>query len=299
MKRTKIRTIAGSIAICILCAATAAFSVLAVTKAPAAIEGLQTYANGFVTVDSEKIGEGYTAGITELTENFFNPNVGYSATGGKELIPGSSDSGTITFKNNSPDCQIGIHFWAESTPETMENGDKPYEIFYNNHPGLAYSPEKLKLASDKLVSDYMELEIKDPNGTVVYSGKLNGPSSPVNIGKLNPGASAKYTFTLKVPTSLESVARPGSYEEEQGLTHGYENTVAMIDWHFSIEITMAPTQTTTTTPTTTTTTTPPPVPGTGEEPNGYIFAAVACGLSALAVFYVTFCGGRRRRKEEE
>ena len=311
MKKTKLKKIVGSIAVCGLCIATAVFSVLSVSGTTASVNGRKTYADGFVTVDTETDGDAIDVGITELTENFFNPSVSYDSAGGKEYIPGSSDSGTITFSNNSEDTPVMIHFWAESTPEKKENGDKPYEMFAAKHksadhagetPAYDYTAKQYKAASDKLVSDYMDLEIIDPSGNTVYSGKANGPADDdmIYVGRISPGKTATYRFKLRVSTDLESFPRDGSYEKTNNLTHGYENTVAMIDWHFMISIVAAPTQTTQTTTTTTTTTKYNPPPGTGEAPNMYLFAAIACGVSALVIFYVTFGStGKRRKKEEE
>ena len=305
MKKTKMKKLAASFAICGLCIATAVFSVLAVMQAPSTIKGMKTYAGGFVHVNTEIDGNSIDAGITELTENFFNPNKGYNSDEKLELIPGSTHSGSITFKNNSSDCKVGIYFWAQSTPEEMENGDKPYEIFEDKLSTGSpddYTASQLKDASDKLVSEYLDLEIFDPSGQSVYSGKLNGPERSMFVGSIGEGESVTYTFTLKVSTDLESFARSDSYEAQKGLEHGYENTVALIDWYFGLSIIQAPTQTMTTTTTTTTTTTKkatPISPKTGEAPNMYLFAAIACGVSALVIFYVTFCGGKRRKREEE
>ena len=345
MKITKIKKIAASVAICLLCGATGVFSVLAVTRTPLTVKGQQTYADGFVTVDSEGLDDEFEFGITHIDEDFFSPyshtptdtgdKIGYDNPAAEILLPGASRSGSITFKNNSEDANIGLLFRAESTPYEGTEPDEPHynEIPYEMYKAKNYSEydaPTLKKASDLLVGNYLELEIKDPDGKTVYRGKVNGEngdvkkederdpdfdepgatfnmsSSPINIGLLNPGESAKYTFTLKVPKSLESFPREDSPEEDAGLIHGYDNTVAMIDWHFGVVIVAAPTApttttTTTTSPTTTTTTTKPspPSPGTGEAPNMYLFAAIACGVSALVIFYVTFCGGKRKKREEE
>ena len=60
MKKTKLKKIAGSIAVCGLCIATAVFGTLAGTTGNiASVRGMQAYANGFVTVDSEGLGDDY------------------------------------------------------------------------------------------------------------------------------------------------------------------------------------------------------------------------------------------------
>ena len=53
MKKTKLKKIVGSIAVCGLCIATAVFSVLSVSGTTASVNGRKTYADGFVTVDTE------------------------------------------------------------------------------------------------------------------------------------------------------------------------------------------------------------------------------------------------------
>lgn len=116
-------------------------------------------------------------------------------------------------------------------------------------------------------------------------GTMTDAKNPIYLGKLKPGESKTYKFTLKVPTSLGNE---------------YSNSVAMIDWVF---MAVADDPTTTTQPTdpppTTTTTAPPvedivPTPNTGEEAIPYLIGAVACALSGFGIFSAAF-----RRKREE
>lgn len=318
MKKTKLKKIAGSIAVCGLCIATAVFGTLAVTTGNlASVKGKQSFANGFVTIDSEGYDKEYKVGITRLDEDFFSPydnnnKVGYKNPPAETLIPGSERSGSITFQNNSttPGANIGIFFWAESTPLVRDKdagyepddpyyGEKPYELYKEQNPAATYDADTLKKASDLLVSDYMTLKVYDDEDKLVYDGSVAGMGN-VLIGTLHPGESKKFTFKVKIPAKeVESFARDDSPEEAAGLDHGYDNTVAMIDWHFGLSYVAAPVRSTTSTTTTTTTTKAPPPPNTGEAPNMYLFAAIACGVSALVMFYVTFYGGQRKRKEEE
>ncbi len=307
MKKTKLKKVIASVAICGLTVLTGYFSIMAVTHTPT-ILGQKTYAGGHVYIDSE----GDDFGITELTENFFGP-YGYGDEANDILIPGSKREGNIKVKNYSDTNQFNVFMFAKSTDVQGTPGDdnysNPYEDYRNANSGSYYSADKLKAASDELVNRYLDLEIYDENGSPVYIGKLNGKGdgtvdppylmdveNAIYMGKLKPGEEVEYTFKLSVPAyEVMSVARPGSNEARLGLDHGYDKTVAMIDWVFVLSYVLpeavSTSQDESQKPT-------PVSPGTGEAPNLYIYAAAACGFSALAIFFVTF-GGRRRRKEDD
>ena len=130
-----------------------------------------------------------------------------------KLIPGSTRTGNITFKNNG-EFNIDVAMLAESTPwETPTAYDNQgnvtetvnkYAVYKTKNSSVEYTAEQLKAASDLLVNNYLEIEIKDPAAKTVYKGKLNGKGDDngsggryymdgengiINMGTLSPNQS--------------------------------------------------------------------------------------------------------------
>lgn len=180
-----------------------------------------------------------------------------------------------------------------------------------NGTGISYA-----LSSQS--KDFDDFEYADPanddDWDFYIAPYLYTENMEINMGTLKPNETATFAFTLKAPVDLKSYLEgaeldglPSSTRAAEKPNQGYSGAVAMIDWVFSVEYASERTPETPTDPTstpsqpTTAPTTKAPdkhVPKTGEAAVPYTAAAVACGVSALVIYFVTFGNVGKKKKEE-
>lgn len=247
-------------------------------------------------------------------DNFFG-NDTYNVKATQFIAPGDTRTGKVTLTNNHPDKAIKVYLYAKPTDPakyaTYYNANKDSTLLLTKEDGSrqARTLDDIKSRAQNIGSQAI-LTIVDSADTaatspVIYSGKLDGSDSVANdyfagslpeyvdeptnggsggamndlyaisLGRLEKGETKTFVFKLSLPETLDN---------------HYAATVMLIDWVFVAAYDEDEPAPTPTPPPET-----PPVPKTGDAAVPYVVAAVACAVSATALFVFAFMP--RRRKE--